>query len=417
MRLFRWSVAPDDATPLQRKNFLNVQIDAVGIGLSAAAAPFLPVFLTRLGATNFQVGLLTSMPAVTGLLFSLSAGHFLQTRRNIVPWFSAARLLVISAYALTGLIPFVVPRDLVVQAVLLIWALATIPQTIVNIAFSVVMNAVAGPRGRYDLMSRRWSILGVTTAVSVAIVGQILDRISFPVNYQIAFVAVSCGGLMSYYYSSHIVLPDSEQRPDTARVPRQNGLRGLFDLVRGQTEFISFTRNRFVYTLGVVLTAPLFPLYYVRLLHAPDSWIGFFGTAQTAATLLGYSLWARLSRSRGSRFALLCTTLAMSLYPALVAGTRRLEVITLWAGLAGVFQAGVDLVFFDELMRTVPPQHSATFVAYAASLQYLASVVGPFLGTWMADHTTLPLALSVAALIRLTGFGLFWKSSRYSGTA
>ena len=122
MRPFRWSTAPDDATPVQKRNFLAVQIDGIGIGLASAAAPFLPVFLTRLGATNFQVGLLTAMPAFTGLFLALLIGRFLQSRRQVVPWYSFMRLLVVLSYALTGIVPFIVPRDYAVQAVLLIWA-------------------------------------------------------------------------------------------------------------------------------------------------------------------------------------------------------------------------------------------------------------------------------------------------------
>src|SRR5512146_2664780 len=128
MNFFRRPGGEGSLTPLliQKRNFRNVQIDAVGIGLASAAAPFLPVFLTRLGATNFQVGLLTSMPAFTGLFLALLIGNFLQTRRNVVPWFSLARLMVLSSYALTGIVPFLVPRQVAVTAVLAIWALATL---------------------------------------------------------------------------------------------------------------------------------------------------------------------------------------------------------------------------------------------------------------------------------------------------
>ncbi len=72
---------------IQKKNFRYVQIDAIGVSIASVAAPFLPVFLTRLGASNFQVGLLSSMPGMTGLVLALLVGRFLQTRRNIVPWY------------------------------------------------------------------------------------------------------------------------------------------------------------------------------------------------------------------------------------------------------------------------------------------------------------------------------------------
>jgi hypothetical protein len=400
---------PEPLSPSQirRKNFRNVQIDAVGIGLANAAAPFLPVFLTRLGATNFQVGLLTSMPALTGLFLAIFIGNFLQSRRNIVPWFSLSRLMVVSSYALTGIIPFLVPREFAVQAVLLIWALATLPQTMVAVAFSVVMNAVAGPEGRMELMSRRWSILGLTTAVTVAVVGQLLDRISFPINYQVVFLALSAGGLISYYFSSHIQLAEVEPPDKESGLSIRERLAHYVELIRGEPAFVSFAAKRFVFMSGTVLAIPLFPLYYVREVQANNSWIGIISTAQTAVLLVGYYFWARQSRRHGSRFVLLATTLGISFYPALAALTLRVELLAVYAAMAGIFQAGIDLVFFDELMKTVPVKYSATFVSLAQSLYYLSAVGAPLLGTLLADQIGIGGALMVSAGIRFAGFLLF----------
>ncbi len=91
----------------------------------------------------------------------------------------------------------------------------------------------------------------------------------------------------------------------------------------------------------------------------------------------------------------------MSLYPALVAPTHQVNLIILLSGLAGVFQAGIDLVFFDELMKTVPVEYSATFVSLAQSLLYTSSVLSPLIGAWLASQIGLSGALLVSALIRL----------------
>lgn len=408
MRRFRWSVAPVGVTTTQRKNFLNVQIDAVGIGLANAASPFLPVFLTRLGATNFQVGLLTSMPAFTGLILAIIIGRFLQTRRNIVPWFSAARLLVVSSYAATGLATLLVPKEMMVTTVLAIWAVATLPQIIVNVGFSVVMNAVAGPTHRYELMSRRWSILGLTTAVTVAAVGQVLDRFNFPLNYQLVFLGLSIGGLISFYYSSHISLPDSTPPPSESGLSIWQKTGDYFRLIGREKPFVRFSIQRFVFLSGTFLATPLFPLYYVREINASDAWIGAINTAQTFVLVVGYFLWTQSSRRRGSRFVLLWTTLVIGLYPALVGLTDRVELIALYAAVAGIFQAGIDLVFFDELMRTVPEQYSATFVSFAQSMQYVSAVAAPIIGTSLAGWIGLSGALLVSSGLRLAGFLMFW---------
>ena len=118
MRLPRWTVGPGKAAPIQAKNFFHVEADAVGVGIAAAAGSFLPVFLTRLGATSFQVGLLSAMPAIGGLFLCVAVGRFLQRQRRIVPWLTGARVWVLSGRAAEGLVlalPVLAPAQLPVR--------------------------------------------------------------------------------------------------------------------------------------------------------------------------------------------------------------------------------------------------------------------------------------------------------------
>ena len=407
MKRINFSVAPPDVTRQQKRNFLNVQIDAVGIGLASAAASFLPIFLTRLDATNTQIGLLTSMPALAGLILSIPVGSFLQGRRQIVPWFSAARLLVVSCYAITGLAGFFIPQPYMVQAILVIWAFATLPQTIVAVSFTVVMNEVAGPTHRYELMSRRWSILGLTTAITTLLTGAVLDRIVFPLNYQIVFLFLSLGGLISFYFSSHINIPAVEPPPRPACVSLSQQAKNYVALIRSRPDFTSFTAKRFVFVTGVLLATPLFPLFYVRELAANNAAIGIINTVQASMLLVGYFWWTRTSRTRGSRTVLLWTTLGLSIYPALVATTHNIEAVAILAATASIFQAGIDLVFFDELMKTIPARYSATFVSISQSATHLSGVFAPLVGTTLATLIGIRLALGVSSLIRFAGFALF----------
>jgi MFS family permease len=400
------------ALEIQKRNFRYVQIDAIGVSISNVAAPFLPVFLTRLGASNFQVGLLTSMPGITGLILAIMVGRFLQTRPNIVPWYSLSRLLVILCYALTGILTLTVSEQLVIIATLAIWAFATIPQTALAVAFSVVMNAVAGPEGRYALLSRRWAIFGITGVIGTFIVTRLIDLLDFPLNYAIMFMVLSLGGFFSYYFSRKIELP--EQVPavlPSSRSARQN-LSNYLRLLRQNPAFLSFSTKRFVYFSALVLSQPIMPLYLVRDVRATDGQIGTVNMTFTLVMLVGYFLWPRVSRLRGGRFVLLATTLGTTLYPALSASTPQIHWIVLYAGIAGLFQAGLDLVFFDELMKTVPPEYSATFVSLAQSMQYLSMIVAPLAGTWLAGYIGLGGALWLSAGLRLLGFLLFLRPDR-----
>jgi hypothetical protein len=390
-----------------RHNYRNIQIDAVAIGLSNAGTPFLPVFLARLGAGAFEIGMLTAMPAFAGLVFALAIGRFLSGRRSVVPWFSLSRLLYLSAYAATGIAPFLVPRESLIPVLIGIWAAATLPQTMLNVTFSVVMNAVAGPEGRYRLLSRRWTILGFTTALAVIAIGALLDRTPFPVNYQAAFLMLSAAGLVSFYFSSRIILPEREPQVAARRTPWRETLAEYGRLIRGRPEFLSFSLKRFVYYAGFALSQPILPLYYVHAVQASDAWIGAISMVSTVVVLFGYPFWARQSRVRSPRFVLLATTLGAGLYPLLVAATRSAEVIIVLAGISGVFQAGVNLVFFDEIMKRIPEDQSAMFVSFAQMFQYLATAAAPLLATLLTEWIGLGGALAASSALCLVSAALF----------
>ena len=397
---------------LQKINFRYVQIDAIGVSISNIAAPFLPVFLTRLGATNFQVGLLSSMPGMTGLVLAIFVGRFLQSRQNIVPWYSLSRLLVILCYTLTGVLTLLFGNTFAIIATLVIWALATIPQTALAVAFSVVMNSVAGPTGRYGLLSRRWTIFGLTGVVGTFIVTRLIDLVDFPVNYAIMFLVLSLGGFVSFYFSRKIVLPDQVSTPIIRDRSPLKGLQNFIELLKENPAFLSFSLKRFVYFSAITLGVPIMPLFLVREVHATDSQIGTVSMAMTSVMLAGYFLWPKVSVKRSGRFVLLSTTLGLVFYPALSAMTPRIELIILYAGIAGLFQAGLDLVFFDELMKTVPAEYSATFVSISQSMQYLSMILAPLAGTWIAGYIGLGGALLVSAGLRLLGYFLFLKPDK-----
>lgn len=396
---------------VQARNVRAVLIDGIGVGISAAAAPYLPVFLTRLGADNFAIGLLTSMPALAGLLFAVPLGHFLARRPNIVPWYSLSRFMVVLCYTLTGLAPFLTTNYAVLM-ILLIWALATIPQTIVNVAFTVVMAGVAGPEGRFYLMSRRWSSLGITSAVVVAVAGIVLDRIVFPLNFQIVFIVLSMGGLLSLAFSRRIALPPQKAPPRAQEPSRVARLYGWFRVMRGHPKFVETVGSQFVYRFGLAFAIPLFPLYYVRELNASDQQIGFIATVSGAVLMGAYFMWARVTKKRGVRFALLTTTLTLAFYPIVMAFTQEVAFVIVLAGVASIFAAGIDLVLFDMVVSSYPQEQAATFVGIQQMTVYIATFVAPLVATTLATTIGIPQALIIAGLIRLIGFGAFVRFGR-----
>ncbi|MBC8159984.1 MAG: MFS transporter [Roseiflexaceae bacterium] len=402
---FRSFFQPADTA---QRNIRNVLLDGVGVGLVNGIATFLPVFLVRLNASSFLVGLLTALPALAGMLLALPIGRLLEGRRNIVPWYTGSRQAGFAAYLLIGLAPFVLPPDWVPIVIILIWALATVPQTMLNVAFTVVMGAVAGPDRRYFLMSRRWSILGLTTAGSVALCGWVLNQVSFPLNYQLIFIGSFLGGVLSFAFASRIDIPDNTPVAKPAeRLPWRERTRAGVAALRQNRAYSQFVGSQLVFRFGMGLGLPLFPLYWVRELDASDAWIGVINTTGSAVLLVAYFMWASLTRRHGAGLVLRICTLGIALYPLVTALTTSALPLPLYAGLANIFLAGIELVLFDILLSTTPPGQTASYVALYQLTTYIALFFGPLIGTVLADAFGFGPALIAASALRFVGLALF----------
>lgn len=387
----------------EQLNQRNVLIDGIGVGITAGVGSFLSVFLVRLGASSFMVGLLTAMPALTGMILAIPVGEFLSRRPNIIPWFARSRFLVLLCYVLTGLVPFITQTH-EPELIILIWALATLPQTLVAVAFTVVMGGVAGPRGRFTLMSRRWSILGLTNSLTVVAVGQMLNWFDFPFNYQIIFLGSAIGAFISIVFSSSLKLPPQEVRQQQQGLVKT--LREHGGSLRQNKPFLNFTIAQFVFRLGLTMALPLLPLYWVRGVGATDSQIGVINSTQTFVLMIAYFVWTKVSARRGERFVLLIAAFGVSFYPLLTALTHTPNLLILWAGIAGFFVAGVDLVFFDIVLATAPAENQAAFVGIYQTTVYVATFAAPMIGTVFSDAFGLAPALIVATVLRFLGAGL-----------
>ena len=412
-RIPRWSVAPPGVRGRTLHNYRIVQRDGVAVGFTSAAAPFLGVYLARFGATPFELGLISSMPSIAGLVVSIPLGQFLLRRTSIPRWLGVSRMLAHTAYGVIGFLPFIVPPGAVVPVALLILLATSIPQLIVPLTFNVVMAMIAGPHGRFELLSRRWSIAVLTTAVTVAVAGRVLDVLPFPLNYQVVLIVLSLAGPLSLYLMTRLRMPEREIPPlSPVSLPVRARAASVVDLIRGQPAFVSFISSLLPYTIGTRMALPLIPLFYVTTLSATDGQIGLIATVQSFALLSGYLLWTRLWRRRGGRIILLVCGLGLACYPASLALSREIGLVLVVTAFASLFSAGLQLVLFDELMHRVPASYSPTFLAVEQNVSHIAGLAGPLIGASLAASLGFPVALGIASTISLTGYILLALDGR-----
>ncbi len=422
------------ATPDLRSNFRNLYADIFWFGvLSGSTAAFLSVYAARLGASSLQVGLLTAGPAMVNLLFSLPMARTLETRPLIRSAFLSSIWQRLGYLLLIPLAWLFDPQQ-EIWAILVIVLLMSIPGTVLAIAFNALLADLVPPNWRAVVVGRRNALVAVSMTATSLLCGQLLDRVAFPLNYQLVFGLGAAGALLSSYHLSRLRSPGSQPparagRPlgDVARpfltrmadsLRPSAGLRFLtraggkpllrLDLLRGP--FGLFLAAYLIFYTFQYVPLPLFPLLYVRGLSLPDSAISL-GAALFQATVTIVSLGLV---NQGARFShrsiLISGALLFGHYPLLLAFARDATLFWVVSFTGGLVWALLGSGLINRLMERVPDDQRPAYMALhnlALNLGILiGSLLGPLLGDWMGLREALLLSAGLRLLAGL--FLLLW---------
>jgi len=401
--LRRWAANSSLLKPRDQedRNARLLYLNTALVGVEAGGImAFLPVFLARLGATPTLLGWLTSAPALLAVLFLIPGAMVAERYADPVKVRNAYVAAVRFGFLLCALAPWVVPREHLPIALVVIWTLKTLPDVVAIPAWTAVMARAASPRRRAEINGTRWALMSLVSAVSTAVFGWLLDQIVFPLNYQIVFLISALISSLDIIFFARVRVPPLE-RP--ARGPSTTVWGRFAEYLRPVAHhrpFLIFLSATTLYRLALNLPVPLFSLFWVNELQAANTLIGLRGMVGHAALVAGYTLWGRLANRLGHRRVLTWSALGLGLYPILTA----LSPSALWllpaAFVWGITAAGVDIGLFDLMLAACPEQRQPLFAAVSSMATNAAIFAGPLLGATLADATTIATALIIAGVVQ-----------------
>jgi MFS family permease len=400
-----WQQWQSGQLSLEDLNILNFTLDTAIQGvIMGGISTYLSVFVVRLGASSLLVSLLTSLPAVLMAVLSIPVGLWVERQVDPVRLTNQIRLFHRGAFLVVGLLPFVFERYLA-EAVVVVWALNSVPATAINLSWMAVVAEIVPPRRRPSVNGTRWALLSLVTAISVAAFGYLLERMDFPINYQIVFAVSFLSGLGGMYFFAKLEMPSStegsaapESTPGGQAIPTPGVARRqrspVWEQVKSSAQSIldapAFGRYLLataVLRLGLNIPVALYSIYWIRHLEASDLWIGWRATASSLALIVGYYLWGRVASRKGHHVVLVACTLGVGLYPVLTAFVTDQVWLPLVGVVYGFFVTGIDLSFFDTLLHVCPPGKRASYIAlntfFANLMIFCAPMLGSLLDRWL----------------------------------
>ena len=405
LRIFKQVAVPSE----YHANFRHLYFDIAGFGiLSGSVINFLNIYATRIGATSYQIGLIAAMSALVNLFLAIPAGHWLSKRNTNQAIFRTSVFYRIG-FLFFIFIPQFFTNAQQIVAIILITLLMAIPLTPLGVGFNALFAEAVPDKYRAHVAGMRNSILAVTYIVVSLISGFILDNLPFPIGYQVVFGIGAFGAAFSSYHLYFIrpIQDENQPHPSTPEPDspqKASRPRKIFSALRMDILSTPFTKvllALFAFHFTHQLTAPVYPLYNVRVLNLNDNHIGISQALYYLTMLIGSMQFRKMISRFGHKNVTGFGVIGLSLYPLLLAFTTQLWQFYAIALIGGVTWAWTNGAYANYMLERIPPADRPSHLAWYTIVLNLALLAGSLGGSVIADTAGLVNALLLFGVSRI----------------
>ena len=353
--------------------------------------PFIAIIGRKIGATDFQIALLTAAPFIANI-FALfwTEDIFGKGRIWYVVWPGA-----IGRGLLLGM--FFVAAPFYYTLLIFIYLIITaIPFP--SYAFVMKANYPDSQRGR--LMS--YVRIGNTGLwiVTSAISGWILQKGTDYYHY--IFPVAAIFGVLSALEFGRIKMSCEVEKVRKCDNDRELmvSLSNLAAPFKNKT-FRQFLTSYSFFEFGLLLSIPIFPIVLVDEVHIPNLVAGIYGSIVSAFGLAGFFFWGYFTDRHSEKRVFSAISLIGGCIPLLYLLSRDLWVLGAAHAAAGLTYAGMELIGYVVITRMSSNSEVPRYMAVYIALGGVRGGIAPFLGT------ALKSAFGASALFGLSLFLIF----------
>lgn len=398
----------------------NIKVNIVN-GIVAIIAvnlvnPYFVKFAQRIGASDYQIAYLSSLPALIGVFALIPGGILIDSVKNKKKIISSIMFSHKAFYLLLALVPLV---DKVYQPWLfvILVGLMNLPGSVSMTGFQSSIGDVFSDKNRgiaMGLRNRYSTIFGMIIAFTS---GQLLTKIPSTNEeaitlYQIFFiVAFLIAQLEVFSYSRFRGIKNTKQESNSTYFHSVKETLTLKNLLK-QKKFLAFTGCSLLFHFGWQMGWPLFGIYTVKYLNANEVWLSAITIASSLSAFIAYTVWAKLADKKGNSIMLSISTLGMAITPILYAASSSLPALVLFNVIIGISVSGTVLILFNILLDVTPTKNRTVYIALYNTLLNISAAISPIIGVAIKDRFDIYIALIIVGCLRFIGSISFFVRSR-----
>jgi len=348
---------------------------------------YVTAYALKLGASNSEIGILSSVPAFIGALFQILAAKLtdkVKDRKRIVTIFVFLQAVMLLPLFI---IPFLTKSMLLLTV---IFSLYLIFANMGGPAWNSWIGDVVEADDRARYFAKRNKIAIAVLLISVLTAGIILNYFSDTsiwTGFGILFCIAFLGRMTSWYFLSR------QQEPGyTVKDQEEYSFKDFLKMMPNNN-FGNFVMFRSLVAFAVMIASPFFAVYMLRDLNF--SYIQYTSVvlAPMIIKVLTMTYWSKYSMRFGNKKIMFVSAFLIALIPFwwFLAGyfaprTTVFYFIILAECLSGFAWAGFELTTFNYMLETSKPEKRAKSFAYFNVVFGTAVLIGGLLGSYLVQN-------------------------------
>lgn len=367
---------------------------------------FFPVIARKMGASNFQMALLSMAPFI-GSLFTLYWSR-LSSNTNEMHFFLFIKFLA--------------------RIVLLLMCLAVNPFIFIFVVFLNSLLEQAGSPAYVGIIKqiypeeyrgRAMGYVRVEQAISAIfacwIGGILLDHY----NYQYIFPLSALLGIFSLNYFRKIKIKNYKTLKRNSQ--KRNIFPGeILEVFQKDKRFLFYSIAFFCWGFGNLLALPLYPIFLVDNLKLSNILIGKLSSLSSFMWIISYFFWGRLIDKKGPINSLLLCILISSFIPLFYARAYNIWPIILASIFSGFNVGGGELSRISFITRISTQKEVQKYWGIDYTLMGVRGIIAPLAGINLMKFLGIKIAFISSFGVILLGFilmvmfNLYYHSRRKS---
>jgi len=257
------------------------------------------LYASRLGATSYQLGLISSLPPLVGMFCLIPFALITDRMKNKRSMVIAAALLLGALYFAVGWVPVFSARSVVVLIVLLV--AVNFPMSLYGSSWQSFFSDVALPSDRSEIYAHRTRMNTAVGIVFPLIIGLILTAVSgrgkILVHQIYYFLALPLAVGQAFLLRKIPTAP----RSSTDRF-RMRELFRIASTTFRSLPFLGFLGVAFLTYIGWQMDWSIYFLAQFRYLKLSEAEMSLVAVLSAVTQFLMMGLWTRVSARKGVRF-------------------------------------------------------------------------------------------------------------------